>query len=1047
MAGFSLRNPYFIVVCALIVGVVGITTVARMPVDMFPSMDLTVVVIATFYPGMPPQQIEQDIVERQERFFTLAPGIEHIESRSLPGVGIIKIFFQPGTNPDSAVSIMGNLAAAEQRRLPPGTLPPIVLRFDASSLPVCLVALKGEGMSEAQLREVGHYRVRTQLAKLAGAAVPPPFGGLYRQIMVYVDPQRLQAHDLSPMDVVRAVNEANLILPAGAVKMGSIDYPIYTNSQYRDIASIHQLPIKTMGQTYVTVGDIGTVKDAAQIQYNIVRVDGQPSVYQPVLRQGGATNTISVVESVKNEIANLLDVPDNVVARVVFDQSRFIRNAIETLMHEGAIGIFLTSLMILLFLGSLRATVAVFLSIPISALAAFIALAAGSGSINSMTLGGLALAFSRLIDDSIVVLENIFRRMDLGESPRVAAEEGTREVALPVLASTLTTAVVFFPVTFLYGVSKDLFSALAITVVLALMASYLVAMTIVPLFCAVFIKGHGKKHGIPRQGAARFFFGFNDGLLKLLKIYDRLLALVLRKPVSVLVLLLGACAASLAMYPLLGVAFFPRTDAGQFVINLKAPSGTSLQATERKVAQVEKLVRETVDPEDYDMMVSNIGVVPDFSAIYTSNSAPHTAFLQVSLKEKHKIGSYEYMDRVRRRIRAEMPEMTAYFQSGGFVDAVLNFGMPAPIDVQVSGANLETIYQVAAKLAAEVKKLPGVNDVLIPQDLDNPALSINIDRVRASQLGLSQKEVVSNLITAVSSSQMIAPTFWTDPRSHNDFFLTVQYPEHTVKDLADLSRLPLRAPGRALATTLDAVGSIERTQAPTEVVHYGLRKVVDAYVSLSTEDIGRVASRIEALLRDTELPKDVRVNLRGMVDGMRASFKSFGLGLFLAVVLLYLILVAQFQSFVDPLLILLAVPAGLMGVMLMLFFSETTLNVQSLMGIVMMVGIVVSNSILIVDFTRRLRMDGMALPDAVATAGRVRLRPILMTSLATIIGLIPMAMKLGTGSEAYAPLARAIIGGMSVSLLLTIFVVPAAYLVCYRNRGASAGLPQPRESR
>ncbi len=1033
MPGFSIRNPYFIVVCALILVVVGATAISRMPVDMFPVMDMTVVVVTTFYPGMPPEQVEQDITERQERFFTLAPGIEHIESRSLPGVAVIKMFFQPGTNADAAISTMANLAAAEQRRLPPGTLPPIVVRFDASSLPVCLVALKGEGITEAQLRDIGHYKVRTQIAKIPGAAVPPPFGGKYRQIMVYVDPQKLNSHGLSPMDVVRAVNDANQIMPAGTIKMGPIDYPIYTNSQFRDLGGLLQLPIKTVGMSSVMVGDIGTVKDAAQIQYNIVRVDGQASVYQPVLRQGGDTNTIAVVNRVKKEVSNLVDVPDSLAARVVFDQSRFIKNAIVTLGEEGAIGVFLTSVMVLLFLGNMRATVAVFLSIPISAVAAFLALSIGRGSINSMTLGGLALAFSRLIDDSVVVLENIFRHMDLGESPRVAAEEGAREVALPVLASTLTTAVVFFPVTFLYGVSKDLFTALALTVVLALLASYLVAMTIVPLFCAIFIKQHSA-HGIPKHGGAKVFFQFNRGFLQVLTGYDRLLGWVLNRPFAVVMILMALFGISLFMFPLLGVSFFPRTDAGQFVINLKAPSGTNLQLTEKQVARVEKLVREEVAPEDYELMVSNIGVVPDFSAIYTSNSAPNTAFLQVSLKDGHKIGSYEYMDRVRRRIRREMPEMSAYFQSGGFVDAVLNFGMPAPIDVQVSGPDLRTPYNVATELAEKIRKVPGVKDILIPEDLDSPALQIDVDRLRAAQMGLNEKEVVSNLITAVSSNQMIAPTFWTDPRSKNDYYLTVQYPEQQVKQISDLREIPLHSPTQNRVTTLDSVGAITRTQGPTEVDHYGLRKVIDTYVSLSGEDIGKVAAAVEKIVADTKLPKGVRVDIRGMVDGMRASFKSFGLGLILAIVLLYLILVAQFQSFVDPLLILLAVPMGLIGVLLILYLTGTTLNVQSLMGIVMMVGIVVSNSILIVEFTRRLRREGMELRDAIAMAGRVRLRPILMTSLATIIGLMPMALKLGTGSEAYAPLARAIIGGMSVSLLFTVFIVPAAYLLVYRNR-------------
>jgi multidrug efflux pump subunit AcrB len=1035
MSGFSIRNPYFIIVCALLVAVIGVTVVSRMPVDMFPTLDLTTVVITTFYPGMPPEQVENDIVSRQERFFTLAPGIEHMESRALPGVSVIKVFFQPGTNADSAVSTLANLAAAEQRRLPPGTLPPIVLKADASTLPVCLIALKGDGMTEAQLRDIGHYVVRTQVAKLPGAATPPPFGGKYRQIMVYVDPRKLDAHDLSPMDVVRAVNDANLILPAGNVRMGPIDYPIYTNSQYRDVSSILDLPIKQVGQAAVTVRDVGITKDAAQIQYNIVRVDGQPSVYQPVLRQGGDINTIAVVDAVRKEVGRLLDIPDNLQARVVFDQSRFIKRAIETLWHEGAIGIFLTSLMILIFLGSLRSTVAVFLSIPISALAAFIALSVGGGSINSMTLGGLALAFSRLIDDSVVVLENIFRHMEeFNEPPRVAAEQGAREVALPVLASTLTTAVVFFPVVFLYGVSKNLFTALAVTVVLALLASYLVAMTIVPLFCAAFLKPHA--HGIPGRGFGRFYFAFNRAFLALLSVYDRVLAGVLRVPALVVIAMLAIFGVSLLLYPRLGVAFFPRTDAGQFVINLKAPSGTNLELTEKEVAKVEKMVREVVSPDDLEIMVSNIGVVPDYSAIYTSNSAPHTAFLQVSLKENHRIGSYEYMARMRRRMRSEMPHMSAYFQSGGFIDAVLNFGMPAPIDVQVSGPNLESPYAVASELASKIRLLSGVSDIFIPQDLDNPGLHIDIDRTRASQLGLNEKEVVSNLITAVASNQMIAPTFWTDPKSNNDYYLTVQYPESQVKNIQDLRDIPLRAPGQMRSTTLDAVGRIERVQGPTEVDHYGLRKVIDTYVALRSEDLGSVAGQIEKIVAETRLPKGVRVDLRGMVDGMRASFKSFGLGLILAILLLYLILVAQFRSFLDPVLILLAVPMGLTGVLLTLYLTDTTLNVQSLMGIVMMVGIVVSNSILIVDFARRSQREGMMVADAVALAGRVRLRPILMTSLATIIGLMPMALKLGTGSEAYAPLARAIIGGMTVSLMCTIFLVPAAYLAVYRRQEA-----------
>src|SRR5580698_9909204 len=503
MSGFAIRNPYFIVVVCLMIAVVGVTSLVGMPVDMFPAMNIPVVVVATFYSGMPPEQIETDITSRFERFIKLGSGIEHIESRSLPGVSVIKVYFQPGTDPDSAVTTISNLAMAQLRRLPPGTLPPVVLKFDASSLPVCLVTFKGEGFTEARLRDLAQFQVRNQIAGVPGASVPQPFGGKYRQIMVYTDPYKLESHEMSLMDVVRAINSANLILPAGDVQIGPLDYNIYTNSQLSTIEDIEQLPVKISGQSPVRVEDIGYSRDANTIQTNLVRVDGQKSVYIPVMKQGGDTNTIAVVDGVKAKLGHLFDVPKSLITRVVFDQSVFVKQAIETLLHEGAIGLFLTSIMILVFLGSMRATVAVFFSIPLSALAAFIALSMGGSSINSMVLGGLALAFSRLIDNSVVVLENIYRHLELGETREVAAEKGGQEVALPVLASTLTTIVVFFPVTMLFGVSKYLFSALALAVVLSLMASYAVAMSVVPLFCSKFISGHQPDNQAHREGTHR----------------------------------------------------------------------------------------------------------------------------------------------------------------------------------------------------------------------------------------------------------------------------------------------------------------------------------------------------------------------------------------------------------------------------------------------------------------------------------------------------------------------------------------------------------------
>ncbi len=1043
MSRFAINNPYFIVVICLIIGVVGVSSLSRMPIDMFPAMNIPVVVVATFYSGMPPQQIETDITSRFERFFKLGSGIDHIESRSLPGVSVIKVYFQSNTNPDSDVTTISNLAMAQLRRLPPGTLPPVVLKFDASSLPVCLVTFKGEGLNETQLRDLAQFQVRNQISSVPGASVPQPFGGKYRQIMVYTDPYKLEAHQLSLMDVVRTLNLANLILPAGDVQIGPLDYNIYTNSQLQTVSEIDQLPIKMVGQSPVRIVDIGHTVDGAQIQTNIVRVDGQPSVYVPVLKQGGDTNTIAVVDGIKEAIKHLIGVPKELVTAVVFDQSKFVKTAIETLLDEGGIGLMLTTIMILVFLGSIRATVAVFFSIPLSVLAAFIALALGGGSVNSMVLGGFALAFSRLIDNSVVVLENIYRHLELGEEPAVAAEKGGREVALPVLAATLTTVVVFFPVTFLYGVSKFLFTALALAVALSLFASFAVAMTVVPLFCARFLKA--AHHHTPSEEVSvtvtqrrrRRSFGqwfnvwFNDRFEAFLRVYDKLVAATLRRPVFTLAAFGVIFVLSLALFPLLGLSFFPRTDAGQFVINLKAPSGTRLAVTENEVAKVEALVRDVVSPEDFGMIVSNIGATPDYSAIYTTNSAMHTAFVQVSLKDDHKTGSYEYIARVKKKMQTDLPELTAYFQSGGMVDAVLNLGLPAPIDVQVAGSDLDLSYDTALKLSNKIRKIPGVADVFTPQDIDYPALQLDVDRMRASQMGLSQQEVVDNIITALTSNTMIAPSFWIDPKTGNDYMLTVQYPENQVKTLSDLRAIPLRATSQSEPTRLDMVSNIQRIKSPTEVDHYEIRRTIDIYVRPLNEDLGRIANAIDSIIGQTKVPAGLNVTLRGMVQGMRDSFSSFELGLVLALVLLYLILVAQFQSFVDPFIILLAVPPGLAGVILTLWITGTTLNVMSLMGVVMLVGIAVSNSILIVEFTRHLRGEGMPVREAVATACRVRLRPVLMTSLATIIGLLPMALKLGAGSESYAPLARALLGGLTLSVIFTVFLVPAGYVLVY----------------
>src|SRR5580692_10821075 len=757
MSRFAIRTPYLIIVSCLIILVLGVSGIARMPVDMFPTMNVPVVIVATFYSGMPPEQIEGNITYHLERFFTLASGIDHMESRSLDGVSIIRVYFQPDTNADTDAATIANLAVSDMKDLPPGTFPPVVLKSDASSLPVCLVTMNGPGMTDGALKDVAQNFVRNQLAGVPGASIPQPFGGPWRQIQLYVDPYKLEARQMSAMDVVRAMNQANLIMPAGDVQIGNLDYDIYSNAQF-NLKDASQYPVKMNGENPVLMSDIGELKDAHALQYNVVHVNGQRSVYLPVLKQGGNSNTITVVSGIRSALQHLVDVPAEMRSTVVFDQSRFVRTAIETLLHEGGIGLFLTCLMILIFLGSLRATLAVFFSIPLSVLATFMVLQLNGSSVNSMVLGGLALALSRLIDNSVVVLENIYRHLEMGQPPQVAAETGGKEVALPVLASTLTTAVVFFPVTLLAGVSKFLFSAMALAVVISLFASYVVAMTVVPLFCARFLKLQNPEHldesdaaeartlqGSQPGWGARFNAAFNAAFRRMLGAYEILVKQVLRIPATVLVVFFLCFAASLLLYTQLGFSYFPQTDAGQFVITFKAPSGTKLTVTEREALNLESLIKKIVRPEDLGAIVDNIGVDNGFSAVYTSNAAMHTGFIQVGLRPEHRVGSYEYIGRLKKRLADEMPEITPFFSTGSLVDAVVSMGAPAPIDVQVVGANFAADNRVAQEIAAKLRLSPAIADVFMPQDLDYPSLRVDVDRLHAAKLGLTEREVLTNV--------------------------------------------------------------------------------------------------------------------------------------------------------------------------------------------------------------------------------------------------------------------------------------------------------------
>ncbi len=1063
MPKFALRYPFFILMICLVIALIGTVTMISMPVDLFPDIDMPVVVVATFYNGMPPEQIEADITDTFERFFTLAANVDHSESRSLTGVSIIKIYFKPGTNADAALSNVANLAMADLRRLPPGTLPPVVLGMTASTQPVCLVTLKGEGLNETRLKDLAQFQVRNQISNVQGASVPQPYGGTYRQIQIYVDPLKLEARNLSLNDVVTAVNNSNLILPAGDVRIGSKDFNIYANSQFPDANAMNEMPLKSVGNSSVLVADVGKAVDAGALQYNIVRIDGQRSVYVPIFKQGGNSNTITIVNGIKAAIKHLVDIPSQLKTAVVFDQSVFVKLAIANVGKEASIGLVLAAIMVLIFLGSSRATLAVLLPVPLSALVCLMCISAMGGSINTMLLGGLALVFSRLIDNGVIVLENIFRHMELGKAPQVAADEGGTEVNMAVLAATFTTAIVFFPVTSFTGVSKYIFTPLALGVAFSIFASYFIAMTVVPLYCARFIRPRdeeGRTGETRLSFFARFDRRFNEKFQGMLNWYEALALKTMRRPgVTTAVIFAGMAVLMIVTFPFLGRAYFPRTDPGQFIIDVHMPSGTRLEVSNDYIAKVEQVIRSVVRPKDLGMIVSNIGVYPDLSAIYTTNASMDTAFVQTSLKEDHSIGSYEYMRRVQARLSREMPELSTYFQAGGLIDGVINQGLPAPIDIQIGfGSDMDGAYALAQQLAAKIRTMPNVASVYIPQNISYPGLQLNIDRERASLIGLSAKDVVDDVITAMTSDGMVAPSYWIDPATGNNYMVTVQYANRWINNMSmeDFRNIPLRgtrpagySPGeegreadpisqptfsgdhQAGYVPLGEVADIQQFNTPTEVDHMQIRRVFDIYVSTQTEALQTVGARISRLINSTPHDRNTTLNVRGAVVNMNDAFHDFGVGLIIAIALVYLILMAQFASFLDPFIILMAIPPGLLGVVLILVMTGSTLNIMSLMGVIMMAGIVVSNSILIVEFATILRRQGKPLLEATVESCRVRLRPILMTSLATLLGMIPMAIGLEAGSEQYAPLARAIIGGLTLSVIVTVFLVPAVYLLIH----------------
>ena len=1051
----ALRNPYAILALAIGLCLLSITVVPTMPIDILPDFETPVVVSFFSYQGLPTMDMEKSVTSRVERALTLAGGIEHQESRTVSGAAVIKIFFQPGTDPHAAMNDIVNLEASDMFHLPPGIEWPFTLRSEPANLPVVLAAISGEGLSETELYKIGYYAVRNKMGGLRGVQIPHPFGGKFRQMMVYVDPARLRAYGLSARDVVESLRKANLVLAAGTAKIGDKDYQIHPSNTLLTTDDIEAVPIAVRNNRPIFIRDVGYAKDDAALQYNIVRVNGKRSVYCPLLREPGE-NTIAVVdriyEGIRTEIPDMKDrgdIPEAADVTLVSDQSDYIRNAMRNLLYEVGLGAALVTLVVAVFLRQFLPTLAIVVVILLSILIGALAFYFTGNTINVMTLGGLALAVGTVVDVGIVVIENIIRHLRMGKSPLDAARDGSTEVATPVLAGTVTTLAVFIPAIFLAGMIKYLFEPLSVAATMTIGASYFIGMTVIPAFCARFLRrrveSRESRVESDQMGVASDHANSEPSTLnpQPSTLYGRLLAGALRVRWAVILVVALLVGGSLLLLPGIGSELFPDVDAGTFELRLKTAPGTKLEATERLVERIEDTIKQLIPEHEIETIIANIGLPvgkgAGFSTVLSSNSGPDTAYLIVNLTQSGRSTSTkEYVRRLRERLHQDYPREQFLFVSGGIVNMALNEGVPVPIDIQVSAGTIEKCREKAEEVVRAVREIPGAVDVQIAQSLDYPQLDIQVDRTRAKYLGLDQEEVAQTILTALGSSVGYSPTIWIDPATGIDFFMGVQYESNELQSLEDIHNIPLslKTQDGPITIPLSNIATVKRVTIPAEIAHYNIARVNDVYVNVSGRDVGSVATDVERALSQLPTELGVTLTVRGPVQTMRSGARMLGLGILVATVLVYLVMMAQFRSFVDPMIIMLAVPLGLSGVLAILFVTRTTINIQSLMGTLMMIGVVVNNSILLVEFANQLLERGYGTRAAVLEAAQVRLRPILMTAFVLIASMLPLSIKLAPGGEAMIPLARAVIGGMLVSTFLTLFLVPCVYAVVKKPKTA-----------
>jgi multidrug efflux pump subunit AcrB len=1051
----ALRRPYTFIVMAMLIVILGVLSIARTPTDIFPSIDIPVISVIWNYGGLPPEQMEKRIVNNFERFLTtIVSDIDHVESQSLTGISVIKIYLQPGANIDQAIAQTTAIAQTAVRSMPPGAVPPLIMKYSATSVPIMQVALQSDLLSEQQLFDYGINFIRADIATIRGAQLPYPYGGRQRQIMVDIDPQRLYAWGLSPKDVQAALGLQNVILPSGTAKMGVNEYPIVINASVEAVEELGGLPLKNVQGKTVYLRDIASVRDGASPQTNIVHVEGRRSVLMSILKNGDAS-TLDVNARVKDTLPRALarlpkEAQGHLDARMLFDQSVFVRASIDGVVKEAAIAALLTGLMILLFLGSWRSTVIVVVSIPLSILTSIMVLHALGQTLNVMSLGGMALAVGILVDDATVAIENIHRNIGQRKPFIKAIVDGAQEIAVPAFVSTLCICIVFVPIGFLTGAARSLFVPLALAVVFAMIMSYFLSRTLVPTLVRYLLRKEAEEHHEP----GRFFGAFNRAFERLRDGYGRILAWTLAHRPPVVVAFLAFVAGSLLLVPLIGRDFFPTVDAGLIKLHVRGAPGTRIEESEKRIAAIEETIRTVIPKHEIDTMLDVMGIPNSGINLSLSEGALVSAAdaqIYISLEKGHQ-PTEGYVQKLRQVLAQKYPDSTFFFLAPDISTQVLNFGLAAPIDVQVIGpvGSEEQSYDLATRLAQRIARVPGAVDVHLAQVQRVPALQVDIDRTAAGQTGLTERDVASDLLVSLASSGQVAPTYWLDKRGVQ-YLVAVQTPQYAIDSIEALEATPLSGTDKSDAPqTLGNVAQVKRITQAANITHFNIRRTFDVQANVSGTDLGSVVDGVNAIVAETRqsMAKDPKfkgttIAVKGQAESMDSSFSGLGYGLLFAIGLVYLLMVVNFQSWLDPLVILMALPGALAGILWMLFLAQTTLSVPALMGSIMCVGVATANSILVVTFANDLRATGRDALSAALAAGMTRLRPVLMTAAAMMIGMLPMALGLGEGGEQNAPLGRAVIGGLLLATVTTLFFVPVMYSLLRRKPPKSQVLEMP----